>query len=481
VVEINYEATPTGKEFHGDEKFARFILGPFGSGKTTIGLMELLLKGLQQEPDTNGIRRTRGVVVRNTYPELRSTTLPSYNAWFKDISKITYGSPITSTVDLPLPDGTRLHQQCFFIPLDDEQSVKKLMSLEITFGFLDEFVFIPERVLEVLSGRVGRYPEVRDGGPTWYGYWGTSNPCPVEHWYYKLSQEVKPEEFSFYQQPPGLIPMGDAPGSVRDAEGNAYRTNPTAENLRYLPEGYYEKQCVGKDEDYVNVYLMGNFGELRSGKPVYPTYRDKVHCATEDIVPDPRLPIMIGVDIGLHGNAAVFCQLTPTGTLYVFDELFTEGQSVTEFVTDTLKPHIFAKYFNFNSQLIVDPAAKARGQTNKKSAYDIFVENDLPIECAETNDFVARKEAVTWFLAKHEGFLLSPDCHMLRRGFISQYKYETVRGTDRLKEKAEKNRWSHNHDALQYACLKIKRFKTRPRRRIDWDNDYKPGCSRAGY
>ena len=44
---------------------------------------------------------------------------------------------------------------------------------------------------------------------------------------------------------------------------------------------------------------------------------------------------------------------------------------------------------------------------------------------------------------------------MLRRGFISEYKYEERRALsgERFKDKPLKNMYSHVHDALQYAAM----------------------------
>jgi len=59
------------------------------------------------------------------------------------------------------------------------------------------------------------------------------------------------------------------------------------------------------------------------------------------------------------------------------------------------------------------------------------------------------------FLLKKKKFLLSEKCEMLRRGFISGYRYEQkVRLAGEIfKDKPEKNEFSHVHDALQYAAL----------------------------
>jgi hypothetical protein len=476
---INYVASPTGQVFHRDDNFGRFILGPFGSGKTTIGIMEILLRGLQQKPDLNGKRRTRAVVVRNSYPELRSTTIPSYQSWFRDICKITYGSPITAEINLPLPDGTTLEQEIFFIGLDDEQSAKKLMSLEVTFAFLDEFVFIPEHIVDVVSGRIGRFPEVRYGGPTWSGYWGTSNPCPVGHWYYVLAEEKRPVEYSFYRQPPGLLEIVD------DKLQKKFITNPEAENLLWLPKDYYTKMAVGKDDDFIKVYLMGHYGQLRSGKPVYSNYKDKIHYSDKEFKPHKDLPIVIGVDTGLAGCAAVFTQLLPTGTLVIFDELFFKDMSVHDFVETRLYPYIKSNYFSNSFSLVLDPAAGARSPNNKQSAYDIIkMQFPSSVELAHTNDPLARVEAVAYFLTRMDGLLLcGPKVHMLRRGFLSEYKYEKIGANpmkEKFKEKADKNDFSHGADALQYAALKHKHFRV-SRRTVTPASHSNIADSTAGY
>lgn len=476
---INYEASNTGREFHGDENFGRFIVGPFGSGKTTMGILEILLRGLKQKPDTNGRRRTKAVVVRNSYPELRSTTIPSFLSWFKDICKITYGAPISAEINLPLPDGTLLEQEILFMGLDDEGSAKKLMSLDVTFAFLDEFVFIPEHIVEVVTGRIGRYPEMRTGGPTWSGFWGTSNPCPVGHWYYVLAEEKRPPGYSFYKQPPGLLEI------VGENGARKYITNPDAENIQFLPPMYYEKMSIGKDDDFIKVYLMGEYGQLRSGKPVYVNYKDKVHFTDQAYKPHRDIQIVVGVDTGLVGCSAVFTQLLPTGTLVVFDELFFKDMSVTDFVETRLYPYIKTNYFRNSFSIVLDPAAGARSPNNKVSAYDI-IKQQFPsaVELAYTNDPLARVEAVSYFLTRQDGFLLcGPNVHMLRRGFISEYKYEKIGNSpmkDKFKEKADKNDFSHGADALQYAALLHK--KARVYRRTVTPPEYSSiGDLTAGY
>ena len=84
---IDYTPPPTIRGFIVDyrpgELFYDWIVGPVGSGKTTGLFFKLVFMAKQQKPGPDGIRRSRAVVVRNTAPQLRDTTLVSWNYWFK--------------------------------------------------------------------------------------------------------------------------------------------------------------------------------------------------------------------------------------------------------------------------------------------------------------------------------------------------------------------------------------------------------------
>ena len=89
-------AGPVIAAFHQSHAHIRGIRGPVGSGKTTACCIELLRRAQEQEPGPDGIRRTRWAIVRNTAPQLSTTTLRT----FQDLvppthSKTTMDSPIT--------------------------------------------------------------------------------------------------------------------------------------------------------------------------------------------------------------------------------------------------------------------------------------------------------------------------------------------------------------------------------------------------
>ena len=80
-MKFEYTAEPTIARMHLSDAIVRYIEGPFGSGKTTGAIMELLRLSMEQQPDEHGVRYSRWAIIRNTYPELKSTTIKSFEAW----------------------------------------------------------------------------------------------------------------------------------------------------------------------------------------------------------------------------------------------------------------------------------------------------------------------------------------------------------------------------------------------------------------
>ena len=72
---VEYTAEPTPAQFHASNAFVRGLVGPIGSGKSVACCMEVIRRGLEQAPGPDGVRRTRWAFIRQTYPELKSTTI----------------------------------------------------------------------------------------------------------------------------------------------------------------------------------------------------------------------------------------------------------------------------------------------------------------------------------------------------------------------------------------------------------------------
>ena len=302
---------PVVKAWMEDESRVRFLMGPMGSGKTAGACVEILRRSMLQAPGQDNIRHTRWVCIRNTFSELKMNTIKSWQQWAPlEFGKFTIGgSPITHRITVAPSDGQPgLDMEVFFIPLDDDAAVKKLLGLELTGAWIDEAREVPESVLKALTGRVNRFPSAADGGATWTGIMLTTNPPDTEHWLYKvytnleeINSKAKPEHrWAFYRQPSGLAS--------------------DAENIQNLTEhrGYYEAMCVNKDPEWVRVFVHGDFGFMVEGQVVYPSFRDSVHVPPAKVEPLPGLPLVLGADWGLTPACAI-CQQWPDGRILVVE------------------------------------------------------------------------------------------------------------------------------------------------------------------
>jgi hypothetical protein len=229
---VRYVAPPTVSRFLDSNARFRCIRGPFGSGKSTGCLFELLIRALGQEPSSKDkLRKTRFAIIRNTYRELEDTTRKTFEKWMP----LELGNWRESdfAFDFEFND---VRCEVMFRALDRPQHIKKLLSLDLTGAYVNEIREIPKHIIDALDGRIGRYPAMDEGGPTWKGIWSDSNPWNVGHWLDETEKKKLPGR-AFFRQPGGR--------------------EPDAENVANLPEGYYTDLCVGKDQEWIDSYVDG--------------------------------------------------------------------------------------------------------------------------------------------------------------------------------------------------------------------------------
>ena len=434
---MTYKASPTMCKFHLDEEnFVRLLMGPFGSGKSVACAMEVLRLCMAQHKGPDGVRRSRWAVVRNSYRELQDTTINTWSDWIPE--QLGYWKLTDMKFTLKFND---IEAEILFRALDKPQDIKKLLSLELTGAWLNESREIPKAIFEAVQGRVGRYPAKRDGGPRWYGIIADTNPPDEDHYIYRVFEEEQPEGYICYRQPSGL--------------------SPDAENRENLPDGYYERMIIGKDPEWIKVYVHGEYGFVQNGKCIYPEFNERIHVCEEDdeYLFNPDRTLFVGIDFGLT-PAAVFAQKTTAGGFRILDELVTEDMGASRFAKELRRK--LGRDFHDATDIEVwaDPAGMQRAQTDETTPFDILNAHGIPAMPTYTNDFVVRRDAVgnTMLALDFSGepaFRMNRSCRVLRKACAGGYKYRRmmVVGDERYQDKPDKNMYSHVAEALQYLLV----------------------------
>ncbi len=436
------------------------ITGPLGSGKT-YGSCEKIFKLMcQQKPNRMGQRKSRWYAIRNTYPDLLSTTVKDWRELFGELGRYKGGGiePPCHTLHFRLADRTIVKAELVFLALDRPDAVKKLRGAQVTGFWLNEIKELSKAVVDMADLRHGRYPSALDGGPTWHGMLGDTNQCDDDHWLYILAQETKPKGWSFFTQPGGLMrEMSENEKGENEWTGK-WVMNPKAENLSNLPEDYYMRGQEGKDEAWIANNLANEYGVTFDGRPIYQhQWNEKLHLShTIEVIPEH--PICIGMDFGLT-PAAIIGQETPNGVINILDEVVGEGMGIKQFVKEHLRPILNERYKSNDWNFVGDPAGNRRADTDEDTVFKALEELGMPCDAANTNDPTVRWEAVRVPLRElRDGgpaFQLHSRCRSLRRGFNGGYHFRRVlsAGETKYADKPNKNKFSHPHDALQYLMM----------------------------
>ncbi|HTT02271.1 MAG TPA: hypothetical protein VMG11_09320 [Steroidobacteraceae bacterium] len=398
----SYAHVPTVRRFSQSRAFIRGLMGPFGSGKSSGCVIELVKWGKRQQL-INGKRRARFAVIRNTYPQLADTTIKTFLHWLPDG---VFGRYNKADHTYALNNLDDLEVEILFRALDRQEHVANLLSLELTGAWCNEAREIPWAVIRALKGRVDRYPAREDGGAVDPGIIMDSNPPDDDSWWYRMFEEQAAED-----DEPVSAEIFKQPGG-RSAE---------AENLPNLSARYYQNLMAGADDDFIRVYVDGQYGYVKDGKPVFPGYNDNMHCT--DVEPMKGVTIKRGWDFGLT-PACVFTQVLPDGRWIVFEELCGDDIGIGSFADCVLE--LTAQRFpGYTFEDYGDPAGEQRSAMTadraEKSCYDILRGKGIMIRGGEQNLTIrlesVRKPLNTLRDGKPQ-FQISPRCETLRKGFL---------------------------------------------------------------
>ena len=462
-LDLDFSESPVVWQFLNDDAFVRGLLGPVGSGKTYASLAEVMLRAVKQPPsEIDNVRYTRFAVIRNSYPELRTTTIKTWQEIFPENTwgQMRWSPPITHHIQLPPRDGAPgLDCEVIFLALDQPKDVRKLLSLELTGGFVDEARELPKAVVDGLTSRVGRYPTKRHGGCPWRGVWMSTNPMDSDHWWPHIAEKnpIRGKfPWKFFKQPGGVVEATKEHDGNIFAAGKYWINNPEAENVNNLPIGYYEQQLAGKTLDWIQCYAGAQYVYVQDGRPVWPEFSDSM--MSSDIEIEPGWPVHIGLDFGLT-PAAVFGQRMQNGRWHVVHELVAFDMGLERFCHQLMQ-EINTMFPKCQVFIWGDPAGQKRDEIFEVTAFEHMRTLGLRAQPTASNDFMVRREAgaapMNRLIDGKPGLVVNRNCTRTRKSLAGGYHFKRVAmgaGQERFKDTPNKNEHSHVGDAYGYLMM----------------------------
>ena len=461
-------------DLEDDRIVSHNLRGPIGSAKTTGLVWMPKIVAVNSMPCNDGVIRVKATFVRNTYPELVSTLIKSFEEWFgpnANYPPVVYSSPIMWKHTWYYTDHPPIELVCWFLSMDRAADARKLRGLETTIMCGSEAAEEPFEYMEHGPTRCGRYPPAKyrprgvkkDHWPPIYGMWNETNSPSDASWWYELEVHKRPDKMRFLRQPGGL------------SKG--------AENIENLPGGkrYYLEAIQGKSDSWIKAFVHNEFATLNTGLAVWPEFNTDLHVSKEPLEFDPSVPLWLSFDFGLTPAAIAF-QVSKRGQLRVLREYVTRIKStktedrdehgmlpgqmgIIRFAKTVVEPGIQRDFWSQHNEIEMrgtcDPGGTGQ-RSNEKSSYHHLLSVFPFINTARTNVFEERRIAVAarWdqLIAGEPAIVIDPTCRTLIRGCEGEYQFDQVQvaTSQGLKYKLEpdKQNWtSHVCDTLGYAAV----------------------------
>jgi len=440
--DLIYTAGPVTQKFHHDHASrVKLLIGPRGTGKTSASAFDIIeCRSRRVRPDKHGIRKSRFAVVRNTYPELRDTTIKTYLDWWPE--QVFGDFNATAKRYLIRLDDREI--EIMFKALDEPKDVRDLLSLELTGAHVDEAREVHHDVLKGLLACMGRYPSRKE-------YAGTdpfitppqismsTNYPSTKHWLYRDFVSARIDGYNIYRQT-------------------------QAENKHNLPKNYYENlEKDYKDRpDLLRTLVRGDWGVTVEGKQVYTSLEFSRDVHVSKVPLDPVEPTLIirGWDNTGLSPAVILTYFSTWGQWRAFKEFCFKDEGIMD-ATEVVVHYCNQKLpYGCKFRDIGDPASRTRDATKQSPHLYIAKKSQEMGHYIRMEDgiqtFKTRRESVANRLQRmingQPAVLIDPACEVLVEGFEGGYAFPEIGNSGEFKTEPIKNEYSHIQDALQYPA-----------------------------
>lgn len=277
---MKFKALPKQREFLRTPKDVGLdvscYLGGVGSGKTYSGSMRGFLLS-QKYPGSVGL------IGAETYPMVRDTTLISY---FEHFDAAGYKAGVDYVYNksdqiIQFKNNSKILIRHFKEP-------EKLKSLNLDWIEVEEMSQIPESTFKMLLSRL------RNKNIDIHRLFGHTNPEENKGWIYNYFVEEKRDNYRLIKAP-------------------------THENV-FLPKHYIEELRKAYDEDYYNIYVLGQFGDYSKGL-VTKGFNENKQIININYLDD--IDLYLTCDFNRDPMCWQLCHLVD-GKFYYFDEICLE-------------------------------------------------------------------------------------------------------------------------------------------------------------
>jgi hypothetical protein len=446
-LKISYVAGPTALRAHNDRSRIKMFWGPVRSGKSSAACW----RGMQRARAASTVYNTslRGLVIRDTYTNLRDSTLKTWLEWFPDKSACGYFHKSTQTYHLRTPDD-REHE-IMFRHGKDADDASNFLSTEFGWVLLEEVVpaytksgmvspGISEDMFDAVIIRLAQRGIARPELDI------TCNPPTPQHWVNRRILARKPEELA--------------------ADNIAHFFFPGKENEANLRPGYYDelRRLLKGQHTTIARFVDGEIVAIYPGVPVYQKdFSSKAHVS-DKLRFDPARPVITFWD-NPPTPACLIAQVDGRGRLLILKEL--QGGFIDGRIMEAVGQREFAKLVraelqeNFRGFKLgrgwADPALKSPSNTETKTPLQVLHAEGFTDIGFGIVDNDGRQEAVRGLLGTNlsgEAALQisRSGCPLLVEGMAGGYVFGSGTDGKRLTGAGPlKNEFSHTVNALEYG------------------------------
>lgn len=330
--QVQFSPNPIQQQFIESRARADLFSSRMGEGKSA-GLVWSIFYHTRHNPGA------KWLLIRDTWENLRRTTLEEFFKWFPAGVMGTYHQTHkTFTWAEGIARGS-----VEMIGMDDPDDAGKLQSISIAGAAMDEPApaaasgGIDEMVFDIALSRL------RQDSMNWYSIKLAENNPDESHWTYRRFVDPGTEGFRAWH------PL-------------------TPENERNLPDNYYGdlRRMWSHRPDLARRFIEGKYGFQQIGTSVTPEWKDELHLSFA-LQPVRGRELVLLWDFGQNPTCLI-TQVTPLGHWNVLYSFVGDGFGVDQLCEDMVKPLLAERFNKFRWRHIGDPTGTNPEQSSASAS-----------------------------------------------------------------------------------------------------------------